>query len=86
VYLDPEHFSNVTHRKNCGRNNRTIFAAWVRDIPHIAAGCFWGPIHEFEERVDNEYSGDRAEAYKQAARACVEELAINLGKNLEKAA
>lgn len=80
VYLDPEHFSNVAYRTNSGRQNRIIFAAWANDAPHIAAGCFWGPLHEFESAVDENYYGGAAEAYKQNARDCVSELAEKLNK------
>lgn len=80
VYLDPAKISNVAYRDKCGRTDRTIFAARVGDVPHIAAGCFWGPLDKFEAAVDDSYNGAAAEKYKQAARDCVSELAIKLSK------
>ncbi|WP_162303061.1 hypothetical protein [Buttiauxella sp. 3AFRM03] len=74
LYLDPEHFSGVAFRKHCGDNNRTIFAVRVNKILHISADCFYGPIEQFEDVVDRKYSGEAAEAYKQAARDCINEL------------
>ncbi|MEC5321323.1 hypothetical protein VSX61_20685, partial [Brenneria populi subsp. brevivirga] len=80
LYLDPERFSNVTYRENCGYSSRTIFVAWVKGDFRIAAGCFWNTLDEFESAVDESYSGDAAEAYKQAARDCVAELTEKLNK------
>ncbi|MGC0155548.1 hypothetical protein ACPRNU_24070 [Chromobacterium vaccinii] len=80
VFLDPEKVSNVAYREKCGRQNRTIFAAWVGDVPFVAAGCFWGPLDKFESAVDENYNGAAAEKYKQAARDCVAELAERLNQ------
>ncbi|AYN25713.1 hypothetical protein D8682_26405 [Buttiauxella sp. 3AFRM03] len=81
LYLDPERVSNVTFRKNCGNNNRTIFAVWIGEtfyiigaVCYIAAGSFYGPLWKFEDAVDLKYSGEAAEAYKQAGRDCIDEL------------
>ncbi|AYN26704.1 hypothetical protein D8682_06705 [Buttiauxella sp. 3AFRM03] len=81
LYLDPEHFSNVTFRKNCGDSNRTIFAVMSGERFYIAAGSFYGPVVQFEDAVDRKYSGEAAEAYKQAARDCVDELKDKLSSN-----
>ncbi|MEI7371223.1 hypothetical protein, partial [Pectobacterium brasiliense] len=80
LYLDSQHISNVVFRENCGYSNRTIFAAWVQGDFRIAAGCFLGSLDEFESAVDERYSGDAAETYKQAARDCVAELTVKLNK------
>ncbi|PWD59562.1 hypothetical protein DF209_10110, partial [Pectobacterium polaris] len=80
LYLDPQRFDNVTYRDNCGNSSRTIFAAWVQGNFRIAAGCFWNTLGEFESAVDESYSGDAAETYKQAARDCVAELTVKLNK------
>ncbi|MFP9521275.1 hypothetical protein AB6D43_14030, partial [Pectobacterium brasiliense] len=80
LYLDPQCFDNVTYRENCGNYSRTIFAAWVQGNFRIAAGCFWNTLDEFESAVDERYSGDAAETYKQAARDCVAELTVKLNK------
>ncbi|WP_051983882.1 hypothetical protein [Pectobacterium wasabiae] len=80
LYLDPQRFDNVTYRENCGNSSRTIFAAWVQGNFRIAAGCFWDTLDEFESAVDESYSGDAAEAYKQAARDCVADLTEKLNK------
>ncbi|AYN27017.1 hypothetical protein D8682_08435 [Buttiauxella sp. 3AFRM03] len=74
LYLDPEHFSNVVFRKNCGNNNRTIFAVRANETFYIAAGYFYGLIEQFEDAVDRKYSGETAEAYKQAGRDCLDGL------------
>ncbi|MCZ0823799.1 hypothetical protein, partial [Dickeya solani] len=81
LYLDPEKISNVAYRENCGYSGRTIFSAWTGTEFKIAAGCFFGTIEEFEEAVDEKYSGSTAEAYKQAGRKCVEELTEKLNRN-----
>ncbi|MCW2473388.1 hypothetical protein [Candidatus Symbiopectobacterium sp. NZEC151] len=80
LYLDPQRFDNVTYRDNCGNSSRTIFAAWVQGNFRIAAGCFWDTLDAFESAVDERYSGDAAETYKQAARDCVAELTVKLNK------
>ncbi|WP_407345114.1 hypothetical protein [Dickeya ananatis] len=80
LYLDPERISNVAFRENCGYSSRTIFSAWTGTEFRIAAGCFFGTIEEFEEAVDEKYSGSAAEAYKQAGRECVEELTEKMNK------
>ncbi|MEC5321556.1 hypothetical protein VSX61_21970, partial [Brenneria populi subsp. brevivirga] len=80
LYLDPARFDNVAYRENCGYSSRTIFAAWVNNEFRIAAGCFWDTLASFEDAVDESYSGDAAEAYKQAARDCVAELTEKLNK------
>jgi hypothetical protein len=80
LYLDPQRFDNVTYCENCGNSSRTIFAAWVQGNFRIAAGCFWNTLDEFESAVDENYSGDAAETYKQAARDCVAELTVKLNK------
>ncbi|MDK9606637.1 hypothetical protein QQF30_18010, partial [Lelliottia sp. V104_15] len=80
LYLRPEQFTNVAYREKCGRSDRTIFSAWTGENFHIAAGCFFGPLDEFERAVDRNYSGDAAEAYKRAGRECADELATKLNK------
>ncbi|MBG6243421.1 MAG: hypothetical protein EKE20_17220 [Candidatus Symbiopectobacterium sp. Dall1.0] len=80
LYLDPQRFDNITYRDNCGNSSRTIFAAWVQGNFRIAAGCFWDTLDAFESAVDERYSGDAAETYKQAARDCVAELTVKLNK------
>ncbi|MEI7252383.1 hypothetical protein WCU77_19120, partial [Pectobacterium versatile] len=80
LYLDPQRFDNVTYRENCGNSSRTIFAAWGQGNFRIAAGCFWNTLDEFESAVDESYSGDAAETYKQAARDCAAELTVKLNK------
>ncbi|MFJ5503850.1 hypothetical protein ACIPUO_06520 [Pectobacterium carotovorum] len=80
LYLDPQRFDNVTYRENCGNSSRTIFATWVQGDFRIAAGCFLNTLDEFESAVDESYSGDAAETYKQAARDCVAELTVKLNK------
>ncbi|MBO8135534.1 hypothetical protein IM678_16975, partial [Dickeya fangzhongdai] len=80
LYLDPERISNVAYRENCGYSSRTIFAAWTGSEFKIAAGCFLGTIEEFEEAVDEKYSGSAADAYKSAGRDCVAELTEKLNK------
>ncbi|MBK5075150.1 hypothetical protein I2492_19350, partial [Budviciaceae bacterium CWB-B4] len=72
--------SNVSYRENCGYSSRTIYSAWMDNNFKIAAGCFFGTLNEFEDAVDESYSGDAAEAYKQAARDCISELTIKLNK------
>ncbi|HHL0960527.1 TPA: hypothetical protein ACQVH3_005346, partial [Serratia marcescens] len=81
LYLDPERFSNVAYRENCGFSSRTIFAVFVGESFKIAAGCFFDTIDKFEEAVDKSYSGEAAETYKQKARDCVAELTEKLGGN-----
>ncbi|AYN30170.1 hypothetical protein D8682_26230 [Buttiauxella sp. 3AFRM03] len=81
LYLDPERFSNVAFRKNCGDNHRTIFAVWTGETFYIAAGSFYGPIGKFEDAVNLKYSGEAAEAYKQAGRDCINELKEKLSAN-----
>ncbi len=80
LYLDAENFSNIAYRKNCGFFCRTIFAVWTGKEFRIAAGCFFGTIDEFEQAVDDRYDGAAAEAYKQAGRDCVAELAEKLNR------
>ncbi|EAY2166335.1 hypothetical protein AHZ41_14100 [Salmonella enterica] len=78
LYLDAERISNIAFRHNCGYSSRTIFAAWTGKEYRIAAGCFFGTIEQFENAVDDSYSGDAAEAYKKAGRDCVAELTEKL--------
>ncbi|MBP1035848.1 hypothetical protein J8631_09780, partial [Serratia fonticola] len=80
LYLDPEKISNVSSRENCGYSSRTIFAVWTNDNFKIAAGCFFGALEAFESAVDEKYSGNAAESYKQNARDCVTELTEKLNK------
>ncbi|OKP30183.1 hypothetical protein BSQ40_06830 [Serratia fonticola] len=80
LYLDPERIGNVTFRENCGYSSRTIFAAWTNDNFRIAAGCFFDTLEAFESAVDEKYSGDAAESYKQNARDCVADLTEKLNK------
>lgn len=80
LYLEPEKVSNVAYRYNCGYSSRTIFAVWTGSEFRIAAGCFFGSVTDFEEAVDDKYSGSAGENYKQAARECVEELTVKLNK------
>ncbi|HCC3331649.1 TPA: hypothetical protein M4731_004678 [Salmonella enterica] len=78
LYLDVERISNIAYRENCGYSSRTIFAVWTGKEFHIAAGCFFGSIEQFEHAVDDKYDGNAAEAYKNAARECVAELTEKL--------
>ncbi|MFV8854864.1 hypothetical protein ABQ364_09995, partial [Serratia fonticola] len=80
LYIDPEHFSNVAFRENCGYSSRTIFASWVGGNFKIAAGCFFDTIDKFEDAVDDSYDGDAAETYKNHARDCVFDLTAKLNK------
>jgi len=80
LYLDPERISNIAYRKECGRSDRTIFAAWTGKEICIAAGCFFDTLDAFERAVDVKYTGKAADDYKQAARECVAELTEKLGK------
>ncbi|MFP1901470.1 leucine-rich repeat domain-containing protein [Lonsdalea quercina] len=80
LYLDPKSIGNIAYRENCGYSSRTIFSAWVNDDFRIAAGCFWGTLSEFESAVDDKYSGNAAETYKQAARDCIAELTEKLNQ------
>ncbi|WP_048219642.1 hypothetical protein [Citrobacter sp. MGH103] len=78
LYLRPEKITNVSYRENCGYSRRTIFAVWTGKEFRIAAGCFFGSIDQFEQAVDDKYSGSAAEAYKKAGRDCVAELTEKL--------
>lgn len=79
-YLDlHEEIQNVAFKKRCGRKNRTIFAAWVNGEMRIGAGCFLGPIHRFNDAVDENYSGAAATKYKDDANDCVTRLVKILG-------
>ena len=78
LYLRPEKITNVSYRENCGYSSRTIFAMWTGKEFRIAAGCFFGSIDQFEQAVDDKYSGSAAEAYKKAGRDCVAELTEKL--------
>lgn len=78
LYLRPEKITNVSYRENCGYSSRTIFAVWTGKEFRIAAGCFFGSIYQFEQAVDDKYSGSAAEAYKKAGRDCVAELTEKL--------
>ncbi|HBC1013222.1 TPA: hypothetical protein IGZ65_004964, partial [Escherichia coli] len=78
--LEPKKITNVSFRENCGYSSRTIFAVWNGKKFRIAAGCFFGTIDEFEQAVDDSYDGADAEAYKQAGRDCVAELAEKLNR------
>jgi hypothetical protein len=80
LYLDAEKIQNIAYRKNCGCENRTIFAALIDDEIKIFAGCFCGTLREFEQSVDEKYSGDAAEKYKRASRECVDELRAKLNQ------
>ncbi|NIG88496.1 hypothetical protein M5J15_15640 [Serratia symbiotica] len=80
LYLDPERISNVAYRTECGRLDRTIFAAWADKEIRIAAGCFFDTLDAFERAVDVKYTGKAADDYKQAARECMAELTEKLGK------
>lgn len=51
---------------------------WTGKEFRIAAGCFFGSIDQFEQAVDDKYSGSAAEAYKKAGRDCVAELTEKL--------
>jgi hypothetical protein len=80
LYLNAKRISNIAFRENCGCSSRTIFAAWSDNNFKIAAGCFFDTLDKFEQAVDEKYSGSAAEAYKQAGRDCVAELAVKLNK------
>ncbi len=82
LYLDVEHIQNISWRKNCGYSNRTIFAVWTQGNFNIAAGCFFGPLDVFENRVTEKYgSGSAGAAYKRAAQECIAELTEKLNKS-----
>lgn len=76
-----EKFQNVAYKKNCGRQNRTIFAAWVNNEIQIGAGCFLGSINKFCEAVATKYSGPEAERYKADAQGCHDRLIEILNPN-----
>ena len=78
--LDAKRISNIAFRENCGYSSRTIFSVWCDNNFKIAAGCFFDTLDKFEQAVDEKYSGDAAEAYKQAGRDCVAELTLKLNK------
>jgi hypothetical protein len=80
LYLDTEKFTNVAYREKCGYDDRTIFAVWTGKEFRIAAGCFFGTLEQFEEAVDNKYSGDAAKSYKKSGQECVAELTVKLNK------
>ena len=75
-----EHFENVAFKKKCGRQNRTIFAAWVNGEVSIGAGCFLGSIDKFYNAVDESYSGEAAAKYKADADECVRSLVKKLNR------
>ena len=79
LYLSCTNISNVTYKKDCGRNKRTIFAAFVNGEIQIGAGCFLGSLDRFEDEVSKSYSGESAEKYKNDARDCVDRLVKLLG-------
>jgi hypothetical protein len=81
LYLDTEKIQNIAYRKNCGCENRTIFAALIDDEIKIFAGCFCGTLREFEQAVAEKYSGDAAKKYKRAGRECVDELRAKIEVN-----
>lgn len=82
LFLDSKRlFSNVTSRKNCGYRNRTIFAVLSGETFYIAAGFFYGPVDKFEDAVNRKYTGEAAEAYKQAGRDCIDELKEKLNSH-----
>ncbi len=72
--LNAKVISNIAYRENCGKYNRTIFAAYVNGEIQIAADCFLGNIKKFESAVDKKYSDTDAEKYKQTVRECIKEL------------
>ena len=78
--LDAKRISNIAFRENCGYSSRTIFAVWSNNNFKISAGCFFDTLDKFEQAVAEKYSGSAAEAYKQAGRDCVAELAVKLNK------
>ena len=80
IDLDAKRISNIAFRENCGYSSRTIFSVWCDNNFKIAAGCFFDTLDKFEQAVDEKYSGDAAEAYKQAGRDCVAELTLKLNK------
>ena len=80
IDLDAKRISNIAYRENCGFSSRTIFAVWCDNNFKIAAGCFFDTLDKFERAVDEKYSGNAAEAYKQAGRDCVAELTVKLNK------
>ncbi|HNG59963.1 MAG TPA: hypothetical protein PKZ52_09055, partial [Cellvibrionaceae bacterium] len=75
-----EKTQNAAFKKNCGRQNRTIFAAWVNGEIQIGAGCFLGSIATFCEAVDESYKGEAADKYKADAQDCVDRLVAILNK------
>src|SRR5690606_15339394 len=77
-----EHFDNVAFKKKCGRQNRTIFAAWLNGEIQIGAGCFLGSIDKFNNAVDESYSGEPANKYKDDALDCVTRLTKILNKDV----
>ena len=72
---------NVAYKKNCGNQNRTIFAAWVNGEIQIGAGCFLGPIQKFFDAVGESYSGGSAKKYKDDAQSCIDSLVKKLNKS-----
>ena len=80
VYLDVETIENISYRKNCGNNKRTIFAFWANNDFLIAAGCFAGTYSEFADAVDRKYYDCGGAEYKRQAQNCISELAEKLGK------
>ena len=71
---------NATHKENCGRQGRTIFAVMNKGAIKVAAGCSFGTLQEFFDAVDNSYSGAAAEKYKNDAQDCADRLIEMLSK------
>ena len=69
--LDVENYINVSYKQNCGASGRTIFAVKLRESIKIAAGCFLGTYDEFCNAVDELYTGEAAEQYKQDGKEIV---------------
>lgn len=71
---------NVAFKEKCGRQNRTIFAAWVNGEIQIGAGCFLGSMAKLCAEVDESYKGEAADTYKADAQDCVDRLVAILNK------
>jgi len=71
---------NVAFKEKCGRQNRTIFAAWVNGEIQIGAGCFLGSMAKFCAAVDERYKVEAADTYKADAQDCVDRLVAILNK------
>ena len=81
IGFDPEtQLQDVsTYRHKCGRRYRTLIALLLNNEVVIIAGCFTGPLAEFETRVRDEYDQDPGTTYINHARELVTQLAVKMG-------